>query len=49
MLSEVDRIQKEKYKDIQEKLDKNFREAIMLLIETYDFLCTVGKLEKTNE
>lgn len=48
MLSEVDKIQKEKYKDIQENLDKNFRETIMLLIETYDFLCIAEKLEKNK-
>lgn len=41
MLSEVDRIQKEKYKDVQEILDKNFRDAIMFLIEIYGFLCAI--------
>lgn len=43
MLGEVDKIQKEKYKDIQENLDKNFRETIIFLIETYDFLCAIEK------
>lgn len=41
MLGEVDKIQKEKYKDVQEILDKNFRDAIMFLIEIYGFLCAI--------
>ena len=45
MLGEVDKIQKEKYKDIQENLNKNFKEAIIFLIETYDFLCVIEEQE----
>lgn len=38
MLNKVDKIQKEEYVDVQETLDRNFRDAIMFLIEIYGFL-----------
>lgn len=41
MLNKVDKNQKEEYWDVQETLDRNFRDAIMFLIEIYGFLSII--------
>lgn len=41
MLNKVDKIQKEEYWDVQETLDRNFRDAIMFLIEIYGSLSVI--------
>ena len=41
MLNKVDKIQKEKYGNVQKTLDRNFRDAIMFFIETYSFLSAI--------
>lgn len=41
MLNKADKIQKEEYEDTRETLDRNFKDAIMFLIEIYDFLSAI--------